>query len=245
MSSTPIRHNHKPIETYTSIPAPATSPSLCLLGTSAGAALIHETGTPRLLPPTLPHGPTFALDISPLSPNLVVTGGRKGIIATTDLRTTSAAGSFRLGTAATHLRIAPDGNEHAVLVAGVGDTMAIYDRRWTGQSTALPVVTFPEYRNAARVRIGWDLCREAGVVVAAEGSGSVGLYSVFSGGRVGELPLGGRGSRGSGGDGGGEEEPVECLRVAKVGGDAVPSVFVAAGGGVVKFSCNLGDDDGP
>lgn len=111
--------------------------------------------------------------------------------------------------------------------------MAIYDRRWTGKGTALPVIRFPEYKNAARVRIGWDLCREAGVVVAAE-EGAVGLYSVFSGGRMGELSLGGRG---------GGEEPVGCLRVARIGGEAVPSVFVPSKGGIVKFSCNLGDDD--
>lgn len=119
--------------------------------------------------------------------------------------------------------------------------MAIYDRRWTGRSgPATPVLRFPEYRNAARVRIGWDLCREAGVVVAAE-AGGVGLYSVFSGGRIGELPLGGRSRNG---DGVGDEESVGCLRVARLGGEAVPSVFVAEGGGVVKYSCNLGDADG-
>lgn len=146
------------------------------------------------------------------------------------------AGEFRHGTTATHLRVAPNGDEHKVLVAGVRNTMAIYDHRWLGRShKALPVLTFPEYRNEARVRIGWDFCAEAGVVVAAEGSGAVGLYSVASGRRVGELPLGNRVS---------EEDPVGCLRVARLGGEAMPSVFVAVEAGVAKFSWCLTDDDG-
>lgn len=196
---------------------------------------MHDSGTWDFLKPTRRHGAIFAVDCSHLDPNLVVAGGRRGIISTTDIRSHKPAGEFKHGTTATHLRVAPDGNEHRVIVAGVSNTMAIYDRRWPGRSQrALPLLTFPEYRNEARVRIGWDLCAEAGVVVAAEGNGAVAMYSVATGARVGELPLG---------DSSSEEDPVGCIRVARLGGEVAPSVFVGVERGVAKFSLGLVDDD--
>lgn len=222
-------------ETYATISAPYNSPTICFVGTSSGTIRVRA-GFADLLNPTRTHGATFALDCSHLDPNLVVSGGRRGLISTTDMRADSPAASFHHGTSATHLRVAPDGSEHSVIVAGVNDTMRIYDRRWLGRSPdvrALPAVTFPEYRNAARVKIGWDPCRETGVVVAAEGTGAVGLYSVFSGRRIGELPL----------DGPSEVDPVTCLRVDTIGGEALPSVFLPSKRGIVKYSCNLSDGD--
>lgn len=199
---------------------------------------MRDTGEWDTLKPTRRHGAIFAVDCSRLDPDLVVAGGRQGTISTTDTRSGELAESFMHGTTATHLRIAPggDGDGHRVLVAGVRNTMAIYDRRWLGRRSnkAPAVLTFPEYRNEARVRIGWDVCPESGVVVAAEGTGAVALYSLASGRRVGELPLGSRAS---------EEDPVGCLRVARLGGDAMPSVFVAVEAGVAKFSWRVTDDD--
>lgn len=235
LRAAPVRPVSSLVETYTAVSAPSNSPSLCYLGTSSGAVHVQDSGSWDTLKPTRRQGAIFAVNCSHLDPNLVVTGGRKGIISTTDTRSGESAGEFRHGTTATHLRIAPDGSEHRILVAGVSNTMAAYDRRWLGRShKALPVLTFPEYRNEARVRIGWDVCAEAGVVVAAEGTGTVGLYSVASGRRIGELPLGNRVS---------EEDPVGCLRVARLGGEAMSSVFVAVEAGVVKFSWRLSDDD--
>lgn len=164
----------------------------------------------------------------------MVSGSRKGIVCSTDIRSDRWATAFKHGTTVTHLRVAPDGNKHRVIVAGVNNTMAIYDRRWLGRGpNGLPVLSFPEYRNEARVKIGWDLCEETGVVVAAEGRG-VGLYSVSTGARVGELPVGDRIEQGN---------PVRCLRVARTGKEAMPSVFVGIRGAVAKFSWGLEQDD--
>ncbi|SPO03837.1 uncharacterized protein DNG_06520 [Cephalotrichum gorgonifer] len=239
-SEVPIRNLSRPVETFASISAPHNSPFTCFVGTSQGAVAVRERAA-KLIRPTQPHGSIFALDCTHLDPNLLLTAGRRGIVAATDLRARALACEFRHGTTATHVRIAPDGNEHSVVVAGVSDTMSIYDRRWLGCSpmtaAALPSLTFPAYRNPARTRIGWDLCREAGVVVAAEAGGGVGLYSVFSGRRIGELPLG------EDGGASGDDHPVECLRVATVAGEPLPSVFVPLRRGIVKFSCGLGDGD--
>lgn len=56
--------------------------------------------------------------------------------------------------------------------------------RDTGAAAAQPVLTFPAYRNAAHVHIGFDLDPATGVVAAAHDDGRVALYSLVSGQRL-------------------------------------------------------------
>ncbi|KAL2753763.1 hypothetical protein ACRALDRAFT_1071834 [Sodiomyces alcalophilus JCM 7366] len=51
-------------------------------------------------------------------------------------------------------------------------------------AAARPVLTFPAYRNAAHVHIGFDLDPATGVVAAAHDDGRVALYSLASGQRL-------------------------------------------------------------
>jgi hypothetical protein len=74
-------------------------------------------------------------------------------------------------------------NEHHVLTAGLTNKMGLYDMRFFKQNAngATPLLTFPDYRNAAHLDTGWDVCTELGIVAAAHDDGTVKLFSLTTG----------------------------------------------------------------
>jgi hypothetical protein len=175
--------------------------------------------------------------------------------------------SFRHASSAAHVRCIDD---HRVLVAGPRSAMAIYDTRWAGprrssnssgrnananhnhnyNSIAQPVVQFPGYNNDAHIRIGLDVAHDAGglcgtggggVVAAALGDGTVGIFSLRTGRRLraGDaddprvLKAPGTGAGGV----------VRALQFRRLPWEKEASLFVGVGPVVKKFTFGVGDGE--
>lgn len=239
------------LTSYTATPSPEQHRSLfCFAGTNRGVLALHTTGDTAWVHQTRSAGDIFSTDCHASDPNLLLAAGRRGIVTLADMRVGPSDGApltFTHGSSVTHLRAAPDGNPYRLVVAGLENKMAIYDRRWLARSSphhspgrgssssasssparpaTLPYLPFPEYRNRVRLHIGWDADPSMGLVVAAHDQGSVAVYSAISGHRVGNVPLKP-----------GQKGPVSCVRVGRMGGDDMPSVLVGAGGGILVHSC--------
>ena len=122
-------------------------------------------------------------------------------------------------------------------------------------SSSLPVVTFPQYKNDAHVNhIGFDVLQatdagggygDHGVVAAAHDDGTVALYSLLDGmrirspavDRIGLGPGGGADGDGYGGFAGFTSgSVVKALQFQTLPGDRHPSLFVGEGSVIKKYS---------
>ncbi|ROT40224.1 hypothetical protein SODALDRAFT_329906 [Sodiomyces alkalinus F11] len=103
-----------------------------------------------------------------------------------------------------------------------------------GAAAARPVLTFPAYRNAAHVHIGFDLDPATGVVAAAHDDGRVALYSLASGQRLRSPHVDAVCAR----------APVRSLMFQTMPGDRHASLWVGVGASLRKFSVGFeGEDD--
>ncbi|CAI4218158.1 unnamed protein product [Parascedosporium putredinis] len=199
----------------------------CFAGTNRGVLALHTTGDTAWVHQTRSAGDIFSTDCHASDPNLLLAAGRRGIVTLADMRVGPSDGTpltFTHGSSVTHLRAAPDGNPYRLVVAGLENKMAIYDRRWLARSSRHHSPA--GYRNRVRLHIGWDADPSLGLIIAAHDQGSVAVYSAISGHRVGNVPLKP-----------GQKGPVSCVRVGRMGGDDMPSVLVGAGGGILVHSC--------
>ncbi|ETS77540.1 hypothetical protein PFICI_11414 [Pestalotiopsis fici W106-1] len=187
---------------------------------------------------------------------IILGGGRPGRCLVTDARVRDDHWqSFQHGTSITHIKSL---NQHHVLVSGTRNKMCIYDLRmvdrehrttsdgpdkWKSlhskQEPALSLVDFPEYKNNAHIKIGFDVDIEAGIVATAHDDGRVALHSLQSGNQL-ESPAidmvkADVESRG----------PIKTLQFAKMNNDAHSSLFVGAGSTMKVFSYGpvMADDD--
>lgn len=180
--------------------------------------------------------------------DVALAGGRSGRVYLVDTRQPTRQWDWLLHDApAVRLRSL---GQHEVLVAGVGDKMAMYDirhrrtaalsglargrqaKRQRVEATAdhgatVPLVRFPEYRNDGLLRFGFDVCTEYGVVACGLGSAwdaevqkGVGLFSLRTGLRL----------RAPGLDRVRAKHAVRGLAFQTLPGDDHPSVFVGVGG---------------
>ncbi|KAL2197231.1 hypothetical protein P885DRAFT_60609 [Corynascus similis CBS 632.67] len=201
------------------------------------------------------------------SADLILAGTRSSRVCLLDLRVpprewSVGSNTFRHHSSAAHVRSV--GSTYHVLAAGPRDAMALYDIRflrqrqqqqrqqqqerqqWDGRwnwkwndNAALPLFTFPSYRNAAHIRTGLDVLTEpgyggggGGIVAAAhatdgaEDRGTVTLYSLQDGARIpaGEVDA----IRAPG--------VVQSLMWQTLPGDRHPSLFVGEGPIVRKYS---------
>ncbi|KUI60657.1 hypothetical protein VP1G_07849 [Cytospora mali] len=151
---------------------------------------------------------------------------------------------YRHHSAVAHVRTLDDNH---ILAAGPKSSMAIYDVRWGKKGKeAMPVVRFPEYRNAAHLQIGLDVTHDVGgvgglgcggVVAAAMDDGTVGIFSLRSGRKL---------------KAGDVDDPeklkavngvVKALQFEKMPWEKETSLFVGVGPVVKKFSFGVDDDD--
>lgn len=199
----------------------------------------------------------FSADYHSSNRHVIYAGCRDAGIRRIDVREAPLSGSRpwqRHHSAVAHVRCLDD---HQVLAAGPRNAMAIYDARWgssngTGNAaTPRPVVEFPGYRNAAHVRVGLDVTRDAGgvaglgcggVVAAGMDDGSVGVFSLRSGRRLraGDVDDAGR-LRASGGPG--RPGVVKALQFERMPWEAGTSLFVGVGPVIKKFSFGVDEDE--
>lgn len=138
----------------------------------------------------------FALDLLPFNPTRVLlAGGRCGQLCMVDLRAPDGEWvSFDHTSSIAHIKAI---DEHHVLAAGPKNAMAVYDTRYTRRppgsesrdKSTVPVLTFPEYKNASDIRIGLDVLLGpgygSGLVAAAHDDGKVALFSIRDGRKLG------------------------------------------------------------
>ncbi|KAK3985775.1 WD repeat-containing protein 21 [Cladorrhinum sp. PSN332] len=181
--------------------------------------------------------------------NTILAGTRSGHICLIDRRTSPKEWEstiFQHKSSVAHLKSLPS-SPHEVLVAGPHSAMAIYDIRFLQNQksqkdppppqnhrpwdrTAMPIVTFPGYRNEAHIKTGLDVLTEpgygCGVVAAAHDDCTVGVYSLRDGSR---LPAG-------------DVDKIKAPAVIRsmmwqtLPGDSHPSLFVGHGAAVKKCS---------
>lgn len=212
-------------------------------------------------------GDVFSVDYHPSNPRVCYAGCRSAKVLRVDIRAPNSSGSglesaFRHRSSAAHVRCLDD---HRVLVAGPRSTMAIYDTRWTkprrpasnggrgnhqdhNGKIPQPVVEFPGYKNEVHVKIGLDVTHDAGgiagagrgggVVAAALGDGTVGVFSLRTGRRLraGDVDDP-RVLRAPGGGG-----VVKALQFHRLPWEKEASLFVGVGPAVRKFT--FGVDNG-
>ncbi|KAI1117417.1 hypothetical protein F5Y14DRAFT_402524 [Nemania sp. NC0429] len=134
---------HNSFEAHCVAPAPDSSSSLCMVGTSRGVVQCHPDAPSRdwLAPQSAPgrdlldlFRDIFAIDYHPHQSDVVFRfGGRPGALFTADTRTPCTTWShLRLPSTITRLRCLDGGNQ--VLVAGLENQLGVYDLRFARSS---------------------------------------------------------------------------------------------------------------
>lgn len=181
----------------------------------------------------------FDQDFQTTNHNVLLAGGRQTRLWTTDLRAPAAQWrSVPHASSITHLRSI---SEHRVLVAGLRNSMAMYDLRFLarekprstgGRNCSAPVLRFEGYRNEAYVHTGWDVSVEMGLVAAAQEDGTVKLFSLKSGrrlsssGQLGSLRA---------------DTPIRALMFQRMPRERMTSLWVGEGPMLRKFSLGVGE----
>jgi hypothetical protein len=189
------------------IATPASTDTAFLIGTTKGILQLDRSAQPSLSWVQAPvktkrraakaaRKEIFALDLLRSNPTRVLlAGGRCGQLCMVDLRAPDGEwASLDHPSSIAHIKAI---DEHHVLAAGPKNAMAVYDTRYTMRSphssgsragnnnSTVPVLTFPEYRNASSIQIGLDVLLGpgygSGLVAAAHDDGKVALFSVRDG----------------------------------------------------------------
>ncbi|KAK7748075.1 hypothetical protein SLS53_001327 [Cytospora paraplurivora] len=202
----------------------------------------------------------FSVDYHPSSPGHVFYAGcRDGRIHRIDMRVPLRHDSdwdwWRHRSAVAHVRCLDD---NQILAAGPINAMAIYDVRWgsrrgprsggnSAQEASQPVVRFPGYKNNAHVKIGLDVTHDVGgvgglgcggVVAAGLDDGTVGVFSLRTGRRLGAGDVDdARKLRATAGG------VVKAIQFEKMPWERETSLFVGVGDVVKKFSFGVDDDE--
>ena len=216
---------------HQSTPAPASSPLLCVIGTNAGILRVRSNETMAWISSHSGEGQqpreVFDQDFQTANPNVLLAGGRQPRLWMTDLRTDAQWSYVKHASSITHLRSV---NEHQVLVAGLQNSMSLYDMRYWGKEGRAngqkPLVEFGGYRNEAHVHTGWDVDVRLGVVAAAQDDGTVKLFSLRSG----------RVLRSRGVEGVRKDRPVRAVQWMRWEGERGTSLWVGDGPSLRKFS---------
>ncbi|CAM1510422.1 Fc.00g007570.m01.CDS01 [Cosmosporella sp. VM-42] len=211
-------------------PAPASSDLICIVGTNDGILRVHSNETMTWVAPK-PKGNAspqeiFSQDFQQDNHNVIVAGGRKPRLWTTDLRAPEKEWRFtKHASSIAHVRSV---NPHQILVAGLQNTMSLYDMRFFGSRAngTKPLLTFPDHRNDAHFQIGWDVSPQLNVVAAAQDNGTVKLFSLNTGRRLRNSTL----------DAMHTDTPIKALLFQTMPHEKMPSLFIGEGPSLRKFS---------
>ncbi|EQL00867.1 WD40 repeat-like-containing domain protein [Ophiocordyceps sinensis CO18] len=217
---------------YRSTPAPPSSDLICVIGTNAGIIRVRSDDSMAWIAPQNQalsrHVPQdiFDLDFQHSNHNVVMAGGRQARLWITDLRTPELEWTdVRHGSSIAHVRSV---NPHQILVAGLKNTMALYDMRFFSQrpNGVRPLLSFATYRNEAHFHTGWDVSPDLGIVAAAHDDGTVKLFSLRSG----------RMLRSDAMDRIYTQAPVKALMFQQMPTEKLPSLWVGVGPSIQKFT---------
>ena len=203
-----------------------------MIGTNAGLLRVFPDETMARISPKNPQKglslpqEIFDQDFQQGNHNVLLAGGRQPRLWMKDLRTSEAEWTFiRHGSSIANVRSV---NQHHVLVAGLENSMSLYDLRYLGQrpNGAKPLLNFPSYRNEAHFHVGWDVCSELGLVASAQDDGTVKLFSLRSGNMLPSPELATVKT----------ETPIRAMMFQQMPREKAPSLFVGEGPSLRKFS---------
>ncbi|KAH7153063.1 hypothetical protein EDB81DRAFT_868266 [Dactylonectria macrodidyma] len=231
------RGQHLKWVVHASTPAPASSDLICVVGTNRGVLKVQSNGNMSLMAAynslnrlELPQE-IFAQDFQVGNHNILLAGGRQPRLWMTDLRAPDTQWSFsKHASAISHIRSV---NPNQVLVAGLQNSMALYDVRFLHRRRdgARPLLEFPGHGNEAHFHVGWDVDARLGVVAAGQDNGTVRLFSLRSGRRL-RNPATEALRSGS---------PYKALMFQTMPRERLPSLFVGEGACVRKISFGAND----
>ncbi|KAI1105037.1 hypothetical protein F4804DRAFT_305319 [Jackrogersella minutella] len=231
---------------------PSSFHHVCLVGTSVGLAAPTPRGDLKLITPNRYTGfetfvddafrDIFSMDFHVENPRVMFFGGRYGDLVTADFRHPNKEWqALPMVTSIAHVKSV---GEHHTLVAGIENTLSVFDMRYcTGRTIGndvafrrapTPVVRMAEYKNSARFDVGLDYDRGSGVVAAAHNDGTVALYSVRSGNRLQSRDIDNIHS---------EYGQIHHLQFQTFEGDATPHLFVGMADMVHVYSFDKDDTE--
>lgn len=169
--------------------APLNSPYLFAVAADSRPLFLLDASLSEAPSPPANESTTLALTFLAESPHVILAGKRSGQIPLIDLRV-DGGGRGGLRHSASVARIAQVG-ENSVVVAGLRDTMCVYDLRflkekWRKDATR-PVVRMWGHRNETRHDVDVAVDRGTGLVAAAqvEEGGGVRVFDARSGVELG------------------------------------------------------------
>jgi len=186
-------YSHSEDDVLSSTPAPPQSSLLFAFGTSHGIITMEKEdfrpsylGRREVLHHTLPKD-VFALEFLADNHNVLLSGGRSGILNITDLRIPLFGDDPDIIThpsSITHIRQL---DAHRIIVKGLNSHLCQYDLRFRkkdrlprlpnsriqsgGTDNPFPtrsIVQYPEYHNSGHIQTGFDVDTETGVVVTCQ-----------------------------------------------------------------------------
>lgn len=161
---------------------------------------VHSAYYPRNKGPT----DIFALEFLAENHNLLLSGGRKGILNIADFRVpntyTRPADAINHPSSISHIRQL---DSHRIIVAGLNSSLCQYDLRFRkltkpvsspgqkrkrsveSQKITRSILQYPDFQNDSDFQIGFDVDLESGIVAAAQNSNHqspfVRLFSLHEG----------------------------------------------------------------
>ncbi|KAE9372054.1 hypothetical protein N431DRAFT_544817 [Stipitochalara longipes BDJ] len=198
------------VSIFSSTAAPPASSLLFAFGTSQGILSLdkqrHDMNWISPQPVSGNHHPKdiFSLEFLHDNPSILLSGGRPGILAITDLRVPvfgRSADTISHPSSITHIKQL---DPHRILVAGLNSSMCQYDLRFRKETAHIPwpqargtpssrrnrnstrsILEYLDYFNSATIALGLDVDLESGVIAAAQEQDShhspVQLFSLHSG----------------------------------------------------------------
>lgn len=258
------------VSVYSSTPAPAASSLLFAYGTSLGIIKLDKTtleGT--YIQPHLANGDAYtAMDVFALgflsdNHNILLSGGRRGILDISDLRIPTFGPRAETMTCSSAITNIKSLDSNRVLVSGLNSMLCQYDLRYrklerqnrttpkkhkkwgktggvSNTDTTRHILWYDGYNNTASIQHGLDVDLELGIVAVAQEHHNVHapveIFSLHGGHKI-PMP-----ALIDAFDGIGDDEIVKCVQWAPDIEHRAKSLYAACGG-IYRFAWT-GSDDG-
>ena len=173
---------------FSSVPAPPDTTLLFAIGTSAGILEVDtNTNTTWLSPAPANHDEhpkdVFALEFLSEIPDVLLSGGRNGILNIIDHRKPSFGSNADVIIHPSSINHIKQLDTHRLIVSGLNSSLCQYDLRFRKTGASLPqvkqasknnpmatkpILQYPDFWNNATIQIGFDVDLESGIVAAAQ-----------------------------------------------------------------------------
>ncbi|PMD38873.1 hypothetical protein L207DRAFT_530339 [Hyaloscypha variabilis F] len=245
------------VSIYSSTSALPASSLLFAFGTSQGILSLdkqrHDMNwiSPQPGPGDYHPKDIFSLEFLDDNPSILLSGGRPGLLAITDLRVPVFGRNADIITHPSSITHIKQLDAHRILVAGLNSSMCQYDLRFRKETThtplpqtrgipsrrnrhpTRPILQYPDYFNSATIALGLDVDLESGIIAAAQEQDSdhspVQLFSLHGGHKLYSRYV----SRSGCGE---DAANVKCLRFARDIEGRMKSLYVGLPPDIQRFA---------